>query len=582
MTPTAWRIFRIVIALILLTVVPTSVVLERALSASLLEQIEQDLVARARMAAVAGQGLDAPSLDALADELGQATDARYTFIDATGTVLADTEFDEPELSLLDNHAGRPEVRAAEGRPFGTATRYSTTLEADLLYVALARSAPDQGFVRVSMPTTAVRSATRRMRATLATTAAMALILGVLGSWLAARVVDGILDAVLAEAQSLSALDESEAGPEDEDEPEELDDEPSERELTATRDPSRPAIEQVENELSRAVRSLAEQRDLVRAVVDGIADGVVAIDSEGRVQLANAAAVQLLDWKKVPRGKRFSKRVPSALAAHVEDVRELGSADAELQLDLRTVQVATAELSQTSGMVLVLRDVTELRRLERVRRDFVANVSHELGTPIAVIRANAETLLLGALDDPEGRVKFTEAIDRQANRLSALVSDLLQISRIESGELPLHLEEVSLADVFAQVVEVTAPEAERRATTVLFEPTEARVVADRRALDSILENLVGNAIKYGSGKVTLEGLTKSGLTRIYVRDNGPGIPEEHRERVFERFYRVDKGRSRDVGGTGLGLSIVRNLAHAMGGRVGVDAQKQGGAAFWVEL
>ncbi|TNE84870.1 MAG: hypothetical protein EP330_28110 [Deltaproteobacteria bacterium] len=568
-----------VITLILLIGLPTSVILERALSASLLEQIEQDLLSRAAMAEAAARGAEGAELDRLADQLGKAADARYSFIGPDGRVVGDSEFDGSELGAMDDHSARPEVVAALAKGRGKSMRYSTTLDADLLYVAVPRDYADgRGVVRVAMPTTAVDAAVAQTRATLATAGAMALALAIIGSWLAARVVNSQFEGLLDEAKTLALEADAEVADDEEEEEDEA--ERSDPDIRGTPLPA-PSRE-LEGELSRAVRALAEQRDLVRAVVDGIQDGVIALNAEGRVDLANAAAVQLLDWKKVPRGKRFAKRVPPVLAAHVDDLRELGTAEAELRLDWRTVEVASAELPKTNGLVLVMRDVTELRRLERVRRDFVGNVSHELGTPIAVIRANAETLLDGALDDPIGRQRFTEAIDRQAQRLSALVMDLLQISRIESGELPLDLEELDLAELFANIVEVTAPDAAKRGAAVHVEPTEGTVFADARALESILENLVGNAIKYGGGEVVLAAKTRKGQTRIYVRDNGPGIPEEHRERVFERFYRVDKGRSRDVGGTGLGLSIVRNLAQAMGGRVGVDGAPEGGAAFWIEL
>ena len=288
-----------------------------------------------------------------------------------------------------------------------------------------------------------------------------------------------------------------------------------------------------------MRSLAEQRDLVKAVLDGISDGVVSLTGRNRVAIANAAAIELLGWKKVPKGKRIQKRVPPALWEHIQEIREFGPTLAEITFERKTVEVASAQLTKGKGIVVVLRDVTELRRLERVRRDFLANVSHELGTPVAVIRANTETLLDGgAIDDERGRLLFTEAIDRQAHRLSALISDLLQISRIEAGELMIEMQEVSLSESFLAVVESTSPDAEKRQVSIVAEPTDLVIRADARALHSILENLVSNAIKYGNSKVVLSARPEGPRTRISVSDDGPGIPEEHRERVFERFYRVD--------------------------------------------
>jgi two-component system phosphate regulon sensor histidine kinase PhoR len=228
-------------------------------------------------------------------------------------------------------------------------------------------------------------------------------------------------------------------------------------------------------------------------------------------------------------------------------------------------------------------MTELRRLESIRKDFVANVSHELRTPVAVIRANTETLQDAALKDPERAREFLGALQRSADRLSNLIADLLDISRIDSGEYRLAPQEVSVETVVRHSVEAIEKMAADKSMSIESEiQPELRVHADEKALEQVLLNLLDNAVKYtpSGGHVAIRARGSNGTVRIEVSDDGPGIEPKHRPRVFERFYRVDAGRSREMGGTGLGLSIVKNLTEAMGGRVGLEAAVPHGSIFWL--
>jgi two-component system phosphate regulon sensor histidine kinase PhoR len=239
----------------------------------------------------------------------------------------------------------------------------------------------------------------------------------------------------------------------------------------------------------------------------------------------------------------------------------------------------------TGVVMVLHDVTEIRKLEGMKRDFVANVSHELRTPVAIIRANAETLLDGALDDKTRGRDFVEAMLRHADRLSGLISDLLDLSRIEAGRYGVKLQPVRVRAALQRVVELADRHVRDKGHAVSIDAPDALwVEADPRALEQIFTNLVDNAIKYTppGGRLLLRAAPSARGVRVEVEDDGPGIEPRHRDRIFERFYRVDPGRSRDVGGTGLGLSIVKHLAEAMGGAVGVDAAPVRGSLFWLEL
>nr|WP_276603245.1 ATP-binding protein [Nannocystis pusilla] len=233
----------------------------------------------------------------------------------------------------------------------------------------------------------------------------------------------------------------------------------------------------------------------------------------------------------------------------------------------------------------MHDVTEIRRLERVRRDFVANVSHELRTPVSIIRANAETLLDGAIEKPEVARRFLDAQLRSADRLAALVADLLEISRIEAGTYEISPDEIELEPIVAHTIDEVERLAQEKHIEITSDvPEDMTVWADEQALEQVLLNLIDNAVKYTptGGKIVVRAKKRDDMVRIEVEDNGPGIEARHRARVFERFYRVDKGRSREVGGTGLGLAIVKHLAEAMEGQVGVEPAEPQGSLFWLTL
>ncbi|MCP4869393.1 MAG: PAS domain-containing protein [Proteobacteria bacterium] len=332
------------------------------------------------------------------------------------------------------------------------------------------------------------------------------------------------------------------------------------------------------------RDLAKEADRLRTVLAGIEDGILAITAEQRIALANPAALQLLELAQDPSDRLLVEvlQVPEA-AELLADSREGRSSEVEFDLGARRLNVRAHPYGR--GTVLSIRDVTDLRHLERIRRDFVANVSHELRTPVTVISTHAETLLDSALEDPVHARRFVEGIHRHADRLTRLVSDLLDLSRIEAGRRTIEVGEVDVATVVQGVTAGLAASAETRGVELTAEVSpQLRVAADADALDQVLLNLLENAIKYTpeGGTVDLRVSDQGDVVRFEVVDDGPGVPPKHRARLFERFYRVDKGRSRDAGGTGLGLSIVKHLVESMVGRVGYEARDPRGSVFWVEL
>ena len=344
------------------------------------------------------------------------------------------------------------------------------------------------------------------------------------------------------------------------------------------------INTLAEDAERSRNALASERTLLASVADGLTQGVIAIDGDRRIEMLNDAARRMLGVQSSLVGEPLLEfvRVPEmrALIERPEDA----SAEVQLPNGPRTL-IRAARTWGRAGRVLLLEDVTNVRKLESVRRDFVANVSHELRTPVAVIRANAETLLAGAKDDPQMAPKLIEGLHRNAERLARLIADLLDLSRLDAGQYRLDVGPVPVRSVTEQSLSAVELHAQKRGIKLEVSMDEAITVnADPKALDQILVNLIDNGVKYArpEGHVWVEARAVGDAVRIEVRDDGPGIAEKHRERVFERFYRLDQSRARDIGGTGLGLSIVKHLVESMGGEVGVEPNAPRGSIFWLQL
>lgn len=355
-----------------------------------------------------------------------------------------------------------------------------------------------------------------------------------------------------------------------------------------------ALVQMQHRIGQQVRELDQDRRELQAVFRCMAEGVIVIDGTQQVQFINEAASQLLRlpidacrgrklWELI-RHRPFVEAAEAVLRSE-EPVRcEIDwSARDDRVLALHGSSLAGASLR---GAVLVLQDISELRRLERMRQDFVANVSHELKTPLAAIQAVVETLLDGAIHDPVHNVKFLERVRENSERLSFLVQDLLTLSRIQSGQEMLEIQSLDLAPIVDQCIQRQEHRAQAQQQRLSCEPPPAPVLcrADEDALHHMLDNLVDNAIKYTppGGSIMLRWREEAGEAVIEVADSGVGIPDKDLPRVFERFYRVDKARSRELGGTGLGLSIVKNLAQALSGRVTAESQVGIGSTFRIVL
>jgi two-component system phosphate regulon sensor histidine kinase PhoR len=328
----------------------------------------------------------------------------------------------------------------------------------------------------------------------------------------------------------------------------------------------------------------------RELLAALSDAAAIVGKDGSVRVANAAFETLaprgrangLSPIEIMRSGELAEAVRRALEGHVRRF-DFESFDFESPASRRVWRAHVSPLLR-GEVLLLLRDVTQAKLAEAIRRDFVANASHELRTPVAAIRGAAETLLAGALDDPGSARHFVEMVARHAERLAGLTQDLLDLSRIESGQWTMVLGRVELAGLAQDVLQLHADRAAAKGLGLVRDvPEDLAARADPRALEQVLVNLVDNAVKYtpAGGTVTVRGAREENAVVVAVEDTGPGIDRHHLPRIFERFYRVDRGRSRDQGGTGLGLAIVKHLAQAQDGEVGVESGA-GGTRFWVRL
>ena len=355
-----------------------------------------------------------------------------------------------------------------------------------------------------------------------------------------------------------------------------------------------AFNQMQSDLARRLDQIQHNSERLETVLGSMVEGVLAVGPDRRILLANDAGRKLLDFATPDPVGRTLLEVTRARPVHEAVVQSLATTlPVTTEFDAPGTQRRTLGLRATRlpgepcpGVMIVLHDLTELRRLENLRRELVANVSHELKTPLTVIKGYAETLRLGALNDPENNLHFIRRIEEQADRLHELIQDILQVARLESGSETFDIAPVPLDELISECADQFADVATGKGVTLTTQSLLADVAAraDENGVRTILNNLVDNAIKFtpSGGSVTMRFRADEGTVTVEVEDTGIGIAAEDQARIFERFYRVDKARSRDIGGTGLGLSIVKHLAQAFGGNVAVESQPGRGSTFRVEL
>jgi len=530
-------------------------------------------VLQAETAELLAGGADQMAAREFVSRVARATGARVTLIATDGQVLGDSER-AGEVALLDNHAERPEVKAALRGEVGRDLRRSVTLRAPLLYVALPveRSGRVIGVLRLALPLAAVTASYATLHQVMLAGGAVALAVALaIALFVAGRVTRPVVE-MQSTARQMSQGN------------------------FLVRAPTRStdeigtlgrSLNVLAARLREKIEDLEQEQAKVTAILDGMVEGVIAVDGHEHIVLMNerARAIFKLGAVRAER-KPFLEVIRNAELHEVFRVSRGGDPGAVVRREVslatpagRILQVHGVPLllaGGEKGVVIVLHDITELRRLEQVRTEFVGNVSHELRTPLTAIHGYVETLLGGALEEPENARKFLEIVHRQTERLGRLINDLTDLSNIELGKASLHLAPTRVDDVVDSVLGVIAPRARAGDVTLRTDVpgTLPLVKADHDRLAQILINLVDNAVKYtpDRGVVTVRGTEDPGKTvSISVEDTGVGIPSSDLPRITERFYRVDKARSRELGGTGLGLAIVKHLVLAHGGELHIESE-----------
>ena len=506
----------------------------------------------------------------------ERSESRVTLIGLDGRVLGDSEVDVPALGRLENHRERTEVRAALDGQVGRDLRTSVSINAPLIYVAVPvrDAARIAGVLRLALPLSAVTSSYDALRRVMIAGGLVALAVAFgIGVFVAGRVTRPVVEMQrIAHAMSEGRFD--------------------------VRAPVRSvdelgalgrALNMMMARLREKIGDLEEERVKARAILDGMVEGVIAVDGHEAIVLMNERARAMFGvGAGRGEGKPFLEVIRNAELHEVFRQSRSAVADAPLTREVRLrhpvpriLQMSAVPLRLAGGgepgVVIVLHDVTALRRLEQVRTEFVANVSHELRTPLTAIQGYLETLLGGALEEPEHARRFVDIAFRHTERLGRLLNDLTDLSNIELGKVTLRLAPVRFSHVVDSVFEIIRPKAEGGRVGLIadVQPPDLTVHADHDRLAQILINLVDNAVKYTpeNGWVTVRARAGDGSqAEIRVRDTGVGIPAADLPRITERFYRVDKARSRELGGTGLGLAIVKHLVIAHGGELSIESEQ----------
>jgi two-component system phosphate regulon sensor histidine kinase PhoR len=579
------KLFFVSVALIATSALAAALYLTPAIARRLTVATQSSLLDRAHLMSREVSKFDAPLSDSsaewegLAGDLARAAGARVTIIRIDGTVVGDSDVALADLGRMDNHATRPEVQQALSVGEGTAEHISGTLHEPLIYAAVPfrRDGAVAGVVRVAVPFAEIDAAKSDVWRLVGLGSGIALALALILSHVLAKrmsaAVGELTDAARRMTQGDLEVRTRLAGQD---------------ELSGLGQ----ALDRLAGSLATTLGELRAERDLQRRILEAMHEGVVVVDRDGRIVLMNPALRSTLLLGADAIGKLLIETVRHAELDTVVDRAREAPDDPPVEIELpglkpRRLLVQAAPLSgDDQGLLLVFVDVTELRRLESLRRDFVANASHELRTPIAAVRSATETLQTGALEDPAAANRFLDIIERNAQRLQSLVEDMLELSKLESNEFKLKRERVELQRVVPIVLALFRERAEKKGVRLGSELAIGlpAVEGDPRALEHVLSNLVDNAVKYcpSGARIVVSAAADDGRVRLIVADTGPGIPAEHLPRVFERFYRVDAGRSRELGGTGLGLSIVKHMVETMRGRVAVESAVGKGSTFIVSL
>lgn len=581
-----WRVFSAFAALIVLAAILFGFLVARSEE----HELRTQLVDRLRVAAVSVGQLarheaalkSTDELQSFVQQFGKEMGIRLTLVDIGGRVLADSEMkDLAAVGRMESHKDRPEIVTALQSGWGLSERFSSSLNNQLLFYAVRVDGADGplAVARSSLPVSEILRQVTRGRGMVALFSAVVTLLALAVTfYLLSRIIDPLLELTRAVESTSAGNLRARLEIDDRDEIGML----------------AKAFNRMNDDLATYIDQLRQRGDQLAAVLGGMVEGVIAVDRRSNILFANESAATLFGFRSEQSQGRPLTAVARDEALHHSVQQAIETRDVvNSEINLRgpapgTLAVHAAPLpgQPCPGVVLVFYDITRLRRLESLRQEFVANVSHELKTPLSAIKAYAETLLAGAIHDQANNVHFVQRIEDQADRLHQLILDLLSLARIESGQQAFEIEVVDVAQVVSLCLGENRRIAEARSIDLKSAPPPepVGVLADDEGVRQILENLVSNAIKYtpAGGSVTVRWRKEADACLLEVVDTGIGVEPEHFTRLFERFYRVDKARSRELGGTGLGLSIVKHLAQFFGGNVGVQSEPDKGSTFWVRL
>ena len=521
--------------------------------------------------------LDSFEASSIANRLGEASDSRVTLILNNGTVVGDSNLSQQEINLLDNHIGRNEVQEALTNKKGWSSRFSSTLNQQLLYFAVTdQNEESPNIIRIAVPYTYLDRVIASLNISIFLIGAVAFVVSFIASALifnyTYRSLSELEDAI--STLTINPLKNNEI-------------EPIQIKKNGEFDNVARSISQISEVLKSQVRLIARQRNQFGSVLDDLGEGVIVFNHLSNITYNNDKALKILNLKIDIDNLKIENLEIKAITNLYEIASKKKKANKEFEIDMgngstRWVLGSMNQSNSANQFILVVHDITQLRKLDSMRRDFVSNVSHELRTPVSVIRANSETLLSGALDNKKDAEVFSKAILHNAERLSEMVSDLIDLSRIEYGEVKLNFEPVNInRSILGALDSIKGLAAKKEISLFFDEYDDTYVWVDTNAIERILINLLDNAIKYSPQKssVTVKVLNDVKHLEINVIDSGKGIDDADKKRIFGRFYRTAKARASDKTGSGLGLAIVKNLAHSLNGDVGVKNSDSGGCNFW---
>lgn len=563
-----WRQLACYFLIVLVTVLALVLLATKEIRRHSLNRIKNDLKIRAELIrdVIAGRGIG--DIDPLTKRLGHRIGTRITVIAPDGVVLGDSEKDPRQM---ENQATRPEVKRALKGQVGESIRYSTTLEQRMMYVAIPveKSGWIVGVVRTSLPLEEVMSLIGMINRNIARFTVLLLIFALGLAYLSSRLLTRPLKNMVESTRKIASGDfKTRIFAKRKDELGEL----------AT------ALNEMTRKLEDSFASLRAERQELETILGSTVEGIVVLDRVGRVILANESFINMFGLPPSIKGKFYWEvlRNPD-FKTLVEEITNKGEAEAKEIGFQNRIYLANGVLGKDGRKVAVFHNITEIKRLERIKADFVANVAHELRTPLTAIKGFVETLEEDATPDQR---HFLQIINRHSERLINLINDLLILSRLEDREMRLEIQEVNLKQMVSDVLRICEGRIKKNNLKVNLQVEEevTTIRADPFLLEQMFINLIDNAIKYNveNGKIRLKLTSLNGCVKIEISDTGIGIAREHLDRIFERFYVVDKSRSRELGGTGLGLSIVKHIALIHNGQIEVKSEPGKGTTFTVTL